>query len=142
MINLSDILKEFVQNITGYALKENKSLELEIKDSNLTVYASDSLLSATVINIISNCIKYARSTIGVSLFKKGEFAVIRINDDGEGFSQNDLAHIFDRFYKGKNGNFGLGLSIAKSAVDLMGGSIKAYNQNGAVFEIELPIWHN
>lgn len=142
MINLSDLLKEFVQNITGYALKENKSLELEIQDSSLTVYASDSLLSAAVINIISNCIKYARSKINVSLFKKGEFAVISINDDGEGFSQNDLAHIFDRFYKGKNGNFGLGLSIAKSAVDLMGGSIKAYNQNGAVFEIELPIWHN
>jgi len=142
MINLSDLLKEFVQNITGYALKENKSLELEIKDSSLTVYASDSLLSATVINIISNCIKYARSKINVSLFKKGEFAVIRINDDGEGFSQNDLAHAFDRFYRGKNGNFGLGLSIAKSAVDLMGGSIKAYNQNGAVFEIELPIWHD
>jgi len=142
MINLSDLLKEFVQNITGYALKENKSLELEIKDSSLTVYASDSLLSATVINIISNCIKYARSKINVSLFKKGEFAVIRINDDGEGFSQNDLAHVFDRFYRGKNGNFGLGLSIAKSAVDLMGGSIKAYNQNGAVFEIELPIWHD
>jgi len=142
MINLSDILKEFIQKIRGYALKENKSLELDIKDSSLTVNASDSLLSAAVINIISNCIKYARNIINVSLFKKGEFAVIRINDDGEGFSQNDLAHIFDRFYKGKSGSFGLGLSIVKSAVDLMGGSIRAYNQNGAVFEIELPIWHN
>ena len=142
IINLSDTLKEFIQKITGYALKENKSLELDIKDSSLIVNASYSLLSAAVINIISNCIRYARSKIGVSLFKKDEFAVIRINDDGEGFSQNELSHIFDRFYKGKNGNFGLGLSIVKSAVDLMGGGIKAYNQNGAVFEIELPIWHN
>jgi signal transduction histidine kinase len=141
VIILSDIIKEYIQKITGYAIKEDKRLKLNIEDNNITVNASDTLLSAAVINIISNCIKYARSEIEVSLFKQGDFAVIRINDDGEGISQKDLPHIYDRFYKGKKGNFGLGLSIAKSSVEFMGGSIKAYNENGAVFELELPLWY-
>ncbi|MDP3388283.1 MAG: HAMP domain-containing sensor histidine kinase [Eubacteriales bacterium] len=138
-INLSDNIKEYIQKITGYTIKENKILKLNIKDNNLTVNANDTLLSTAVINIVSNCIKYARSEIEVSLFKQGDYAIIRIKDDGEGISKKDLSYIFDRFYKGKNGNFGLGLSIAKSAVEVMSGNIKAYNDNGAVFEIELPL---
>lgn len=139
-INLSDIIKEYIQKITGYAMKENRELKLSIKEGNLTVNANDTLLSAAVINIISNCIKYARSEIEVSLFKQGDHAIIRIKDDGEGISEKDLSYIFDRFYKGKNGNFGLGLSIAKSAIEVMNGTINAYNDNGAVFEIEIPLW--
>lgn len=142
VINLSDVMKEYIQKITGYAIKESKRLKLNIKDNNIIVNVSDTLLSAAVINIISNCIKYARSETEVSLFKQGDFAVIKISDDGEGVSQKDLPHIYDRFYKGKKGNFGLGLSIAKSSVEFMGGSIRAYNENGAVFELELPLWHS
>jgi signal transduction histidine kinase len=138
-INLSDIIKEYIQKINGYAIKENKKLKLNIKDNNITIIVSDTLLSAAIINVISNCIKYARSEIEVSLFKQGDFAVIRIKDDGEGISQKDLPYIFERFYKGKKGNFGLGLSIAKSSIEFMGGSIKAYNNIGAVFELELPL---
>lgn len=140
VINLSNIIKEYIQKITGYAIKENKRLKLNIMDNNITVNANDTLLSAAVINIISNCIKYAHSEIDVSLYKQGDFAVIKISDDGDGIFQKDLPHIFDRFYKGKKGNFGLGLSIAKSSVEAMGGQIKACNENGAVFEIELPLW--
>ena len=61
----------------------------------------------------------------------------KIFDDGIVIAQNDLPHIFDRFYKGKQGNSGLGLSIALSAVEFMGGSIKAYNDGGAVLKIRL-----
>jgi two-component system, OmpR family, sensor histidine kinase CssS len=68
-----------------------------------------------------------------------KIAVIRITDDGNGISPADLPHIFDRFCKGNNGNFGLGLAIAKSAVEFMSGTIQADNdQNGAVFEITPP----
>lgn len=138
-INLSDIIKEYMQKITGYAIRENRELKLNIKEGNLTINANDTLLSSAIINIISNCIKYASREIEVSLFRQGNHAIIKIKDDGEGISEKDLSYIFDRFYKGKNGNFGLGLSIAKSAVEAMNGTIKAYNDNGAVFEIKIPL---
>ena len=140
-LNLADVLRDYVQKMAGYALREEKRLELNLQDIGITASASDTLLSAAVINVISNCIKYARAVIEVSLFQRGDFAIIRVRDDGEGISQKDLPHIFDRFYKGKKGNFGLGLSIAKSSVEFMGGNIRAYNDNGAVFELELPAKH-
>jgi len=80
--------------------------------------------------------RYARQKVTISLEKKGGIVSLIISDDGDGIPQNDIPFIFDRFYKGKNGNFGLGLAIAKSAAELLNGRIKAYNQEqGAVFEI-------
>lgn len=141
-MNMSDIIKEYIQKINGYAIKENKSLLLDVKNDNIPVKINEQLLSQAVVNVISNCIKYAKTEVRVCVYKQNTKAVIRISDDGEGISQKDLPHIFERFYKGKKGNFGLGLSIAKSAIEFMGGSIKAYNDSGAVFEILIPLYSN
>ena len=76
----------------------------------------------------------------ISLTAAVNTAVISIKDDGNGINESDLPHIFERFYKGKGGNFGLGLAIAKSAVEYMKGSIKAQNTpEGALFIIKLPM---
>lgn len=106
---------------------------------NVAVTADEDLLSCAVTNIVSNCLRYARTKIDVSLFLREANTVIRIEDDGPGISEDDLPHLFERFYKGKGGNFGLGLAIAKSAVQSLGGEIRAYNgKAGAIFEITLP----
>ena len=60
-------------------------------------------------------------------------------DDGPGIREDETAVIFDRFYKGANGNHGLGLAIAKRSVEYMGGRICAIStESGAVFEMILP----
>jgi signal transduction histidine kinase len=142
-INLCDILKEYVQRMGGLASKQNKQLALVVPSSPLIVQADDTLLSQAVMNIASNCIRYAKTTSNIDLFHAESDAVIRITDDGNGIADSDLPHIFERFYKGAGGNFGLGLAIAKSAVEFMGGSIRAYNDSaGAIFEIRLPLIGN
>ena len=76
--------------------------------------------------------------------------LIVISDDGPGINESEMPHIFERFYKGKKGKYGLGLAIAKAVVDAHKGSIRAYNKpvvtdnevkehTGAVFEITLPL---
>jgi signal transduction histidine kinase len=91
-------------------------------------------------NIASNGIRHAKSMIEIAVTSKLGFAHIVIKDDGDGISQEDLPHIFDRFYKGRDGNTGLGLSIAKSAIDFLGGELKAQNwDKGAEFIIIIPI---
>jgi len=90
-------------------------------------------------NILTNAIKYAQTKVIVTLSSNLNTAIIRIQDDGIGILESDLPHIFDRFYKGKNGNFGLGLAIAKASIELMKGTIHVSNHNGACFEIELPL---
>ncbi|MDF2637012.1 MAG: signal transduction histidine kinase [Pelosinus sp.] len=135
--NLSDMIKEYVQKINGYAMKEGKALHLHIESNDIHAKFDDSLLAQAVINIASNCIKYANSEVNITLYSQEHTAVIKIADDGNGIAESDLPHIFERFYKGKKGNFGLGLSIALSAVEFMGGTMKAYNNGGAVFEVRL-----
>jgi len=82
----------------------------------------------------------SKSKVQVSLTKEGAFGAIRIRDDGDGISEKDLPHIFERFYKGRSGSHGIGLSIATTAVEKHGGTIEAGNTgNGAVFTVKLPL---
>jgi signal transduction histidine kinase len=68
---------------------------------------------------------------------------VRVHDSGPGIAPEHLPLIFDRFYKidaarKASGGSGLGLSIVKAIVERHGGTIVAYNDHGAVFEIMLP----
>lgn len=140
VLNLCDVLKDYAQRMGGLAAKYEKLLELDLPDAPLHAKAEDTLLSQAVMNIISNGLRYAKTHVTVKLFRKGSEAVIGISDDGGGIADADLPRVFDRFYKGKQGNSGLGLAIAKSAVETMGGRISAFNDSaGAVFEIALPL---
>jgi signal transduction histidine kinase len=65
---------------------------------------------------------------------------ITITDDGPGFESTELPNIFERFYKGSKGNFGLGLAISKNVIEKHNGKITAENSEyGALFQIDLPI---
>jgi signal transduction histidine kinase len=140
LVSLGDILKEYVQRLGGLAAKLERRLTLHVPDAPVMVWADDMLLSQSVMNVASNGLRYAKSAVQIQLVHERDSAVIRIGADGAGIAKEDLAHIFERFYKGKGGNFGLGLAIARSAVISMGGQIRAYNgETGAVFEITLPL---
>lgn len=137
-LNLCNMLPEFVQRLGGIAVKQQKEISLSLPSEAETVMGNEELLGTAVTNIISNCLRFARERVGVSLQKHDGSVIIRIQDDGPGIGSEDLPHIFERFYKGSGGNFGLGLAIAKSAVQYIGGDIRAYNlDSGAAFDITL-----
>lgn len=138
-MNLSNIIKDFVQKVQGYAFRENIDIKLNITDENLMLFIDESVLAQAIINILSNGIRYAKKEIIIEVLKIENNAVIKIKDDGEGIKEEDLPYIFDRFYKGKSGDLGLGLSISKTAIEYMKGEISAYNNQGAVFEIKFKI---
>jgi signal transduction histidine kinase len=64
-----------------------------------------------------------------------------VKDDGPGIAAKDMPYIFDRFYKGENGNFGLGLAICKEIIDRLEGDLVVENiphpSQGAKFTIML-----
>ncbi|MBR2793541.1 MAG: sensor histidine kinase, partial [Solobacterium sp.] len=70
--------------------------------------------------------------------KEGEEILVSVEDDGAGIAEEDMPHLFERFYKGKDGRHGIGLAIAKAAAETGGGTITCRNQNGAVFEVRFP----
>ena len=84
-------------------------------------------------NIISNAVRYAKSRIEIACHGTESAVTVVIRDDGKGIAEDDLPHIFERFYKGEGGKHGIGLAIAKSAAEAYHGSLGAANDNGAVF---------
>ena len=136
-VNICDFMKDCVQKAGGLALKHGKLLALECGSADITVKTDEGLLRQILLNVIANGLKYAAKQVRLSVEVAGGRPVIRIADDGDGIAAADLPHIFERFYKGKGGSFGLGLAIADSAAKAIGGTIRAYNDGGAVFEIKL-----
>lgn len=132
--NISHLILDNVQRIHGFALKEKIEIVLDL-DESIEGIVEENLFSQAVTNMISNGIRYAKKSIKITLWKEEDQIKIKIADDGKGFSEEDLPHLFERFYKGRQGNFGLGLAIAKSAIEYMGGRVEAYNEKGAVFLI-------
>ena len=67
---------------------------------------------------------------------------IRFSDQGHGYTKKILEHLFEPYETTKSTGSGLGLAIVKKIVEEHGGNIKAYNHNnGAMIEINLPIYH-
>ena len=90
-------------------------------------------------NLISNAIRYAKSEILLSCHTKDGRAIILVADDGPGVSEEDLPHVFERFYKGRDGQHGIGLAIAQTVAQTYNGTVTVRNNNGAEFEVEFSM---
>ncbi len=105
----------------------------------VTVKGIPSQLTRALGNLVDNALRHAASSVTVRLASDtGEYRIL-VEDDGPGIADEDLPHLFERFYKGRNGHFGLGLSIVRQVAERHGGSIGARNTgHGAQFALRLP----
>lgn len=96
-----------------------------------------------VINLMKNCMEHSRGkTVHCSYGQNPLYTEILIRDEGEGFDREDIPHLFERFYRGKNaceGGIGIGLALAKEIIERQNGTLRAKNmpKGGACFEIRL-----
>ena len=112
----------------------------DFPEEPVMVSCDDTRLRRAVTNILSNGVRYARSELRLTCRADKRHVTIRIQDDGDGIAEEDLPHIFDRFYMGRSGKSGIGLALTKEIVHLHRGTIRAYNgDSGAVFEISIPV---
>lgn len=145
---------EFTQWIHKYV--DEKELESTDKGYELVIDASEKKhwvsidvdqMKRVLDNLIENSMKYAQTDvlkIIIHVSDENGQAVIRVQDNGAGLSEEKLAFVFDQFYRGdesrnsKNDGSGLGLYVCKYIVEQQKGSIKAYNEDGFVVKIILP----
>ena len=112
----------------------------DFPEEPVMVSCDDTQLRRAVTNILSNGVRYARSELRLTCRADKRHVTIRIQDDGDGIAEEDLPHIFDRFYMGRSGKSGIGLALTNEIIHLHRGTIRAYNgETGAVFEISIPV---
>ena len=112
----------------------------DFPEEPVMVSCGDTQLRRAVTNILSNGVRYAHSQLRLTCRADKRHVTIRIQDDGDGIAEEDIPHIFDRFYMGRSGKSGIGLALAKEIIHLHRGTIRAYNgETGAVFEISIPV---
>ena len=95
-----------------------------------------------VANIVKNCMEHTPDGGRIKLYASDNplYTEIVIADNGSGIAKEDLPHIFERFYKGKDSDeksFGIGLALARMIISTQNGTIKAENESpvGAKFTL-------
>jgi signal transduction histidine kinase len=146
--NLSEEMEKIVCTFKPLFYKNNFSLKKEI-ENNMWVIMDKDKLKQIMHNVIFNAYKYlnVNGTVIINLKAEGENAIVKISDTGIGISEEDLPHIFDRFYRSDSsrdvhtGGSGLGLTITKTLVEAHDGSITAESLlgHGSVFTIVMPV---
>lgn len=118
-------------------------------DERAVVLATGDDIHQVLYNLIENGIKYSREEgyVRTTVCVEDETVVVRVEDNGIGVPEEDLAHIFERFYRVDKarsreiGGTGLGLSIVSDTVRRRGGTISAAQRpgGGTVFTVRLPL---
>jgi two-component system phosphate regulon sensor histidine kinase PhoR len=131
-------------------LAERRAIRLELEaDGPLPVRGDGSRLHRAVLNLLDNAVRYSPDggTVWVTMEARAGWCLLTVRDEGPGLSEDDLDHMFERFYRGDpsrvrsdRGGSGLGLSIVQQIAVTHGGRVQATNhpQGGAVLELLLP----
>lgn len=124
-------------------------LSFDCPEELLMVRADARLVIQILVNLTDNAFRYtpADAAVCVSAKKAGEFAEIRVADNGPGIPDAEKAKVFEKFYSGKNciadnrRSLGLGLYLCKVIVEAHGGTICLTDNtpHGAVFSFTLPL---
>ena len=145
-LDLDDLLRAMV-DLYEPSMSE-KGLRIQLRSARPIELAADAaLLHRMVANLFDNELKHlpAASTITILLRAAHETAYLTLEDDGPGFADEVLEHVFERRVKGpRSTGHGLGLAFVEAVVRAHGGSIEASNRSigGARLAITLPLLSN
>ena len=139
-MDVRELLYDSIRAVEPTAAAGGITITPDFPETPIMVSCDDTRLRRAVTNILSNGVRYARSELCLTCRTEKRHATIRIQDDGDGIAEDDLPHIFDRFYMGKSGKSGIGLALTREIIHLHKGTIRARNgDTGAVFEISIPV---
>lgn len=145
-------LNRLIDNIVSDAIFEAEQTNIQLYTTHhddVEIYGNRSGLISCIENIIRNAIRFAKTSIKIEVEKSqiADFATITIQDDGNGIPESETEKIFNAFHRPdedrsrQSGGVGLGLAIAKKAIDIHQGNISAKNAkpHGLIVTIHLPL---
>jgi signal transduction histidine kinase len=148
--SIAELVQDLVMQYEAKAEAYDVRLEAELPDRLSLVYADIGLVERAIANLIDNAIRYTPpgGSVRVIPTNKGDAVYVRVVDTGYGIPEEDLPHIFERFYRVEKsrsrdkGGTGLGLAIARKIMELHGTTldVKSALNQGTTFSFSLPAW--
>lgn len=131
-INFKKFIGEIIKNLEIPIEVKNQKIIID-GNENVSFIGDYKWQQEAITNIIKNCIEHNANngTIYINYEENSLFTKITIRDEGEGISKEDLKHIFERFYKGKNSSensVGIGLALAKNIIEKNNGMINCKSE--------------
>jgi signal transduction histidine kinase len=147
LVSLGDLASEAATDLGVLAEEKRQRLQVD-RAEDVAVTADRSTLRQAVINLLDNAIKYSPEGAAIRIVVRlaGADAIFEVIDEGPGIESEHLPHVFERFYRADKarsragGGAGLGLAIARWAVEANGGRLEVESEvpRGSVFRIVLP----
>jgi len=142
-VPLSKVLEEVAGSITHSAVHAITFADIS---PEIHVNATPGLLRLAVSNIIDNAVKYSPEggRVEIEVFRRGAGAVIRVSDQGPGIPEDELGHVFDRYFRGAQNKtirgIGLGLFLVRRIMEGHGGTVNIESKVGEGTQVflELP----
>lgn len=143
--NLYEAVSDIVDGYKTAGIKHEITLS---GDASVTLNTDKNLITEAVRTLVDNAIKYTppqTGEINIAIKQTETGVCMTVADNGVGIAEADRAHIFERFYRcdkvrgRESGSCGLGLTICKQIIEMMGGKISVESElgNGSTFKIEL-----
>jgi signal transduction histidine kinase len=147
MLNAVQVMRDAIDAVRPRAGERQQEVVVDLPDGEVTVSADPVRLQQVFLNVLSNATSYTppHGRIEVKADVDGGRVTFRVRDNGEGIAAADLPRIFSLFTRAvgrRDGGFGIGLAVARTLVELHGGSINAESDGagrGSEFRIALPL---
>ncbi|CDC01839.1 signal transduction histidine kinase [Eubacterium sp. CAG:202] len=143
-VEVKSIVDQCIKNTAVMA--EILGVRLETDCNDIILDCDRKWLCEAVTNIIKNCIEHSQNgNIKITADQNKLYTKISIKDNGSGITKEDLPHIFERFYKGKNSSddsVGIGLSLAKTIIEKQGGYISVSSELNKGSEFVIKFFNN
>ncbi|QGH35831.1 HAMP domain-containing protein [Gracilibacillus salitolerans] len=144
-VNISQIARDVIRSLSTAYQREIKYYH--DVDHDITIGADRRKIQQAIYILVDNACKYSEDIVLVRMQKNHQQLTIDVSDKGEGLTENELVHIFDRFYRvdkarsRKAGGTGLGLAICHQIIQAHGGEIEITSQvnQGSTFTLKLPM---
>ncbi|MCX6717928.1 MAG: HAMP domain-containing sensor histidine kinase [Candidatus Taylorbacteria bacterium] len=146
---LNDLIKKIISNLSFLAQEKEISLDYEEKGL-FEINADEKMIGIVLTNIFDNAFRYSpKSKVFISIEKKDSFVKIIVKDNGIGIDPQEMEHISQKFFRGKNAidfdpkESGVGLYATKKIIEMHGGNIKISSvlNKGTTVEVSLPLIH-
>jgi len=144
--DIAALMRDILDDMEILARQKGVAIDL-ISQPDVILHLDRDKMTRTFVNIIDNAIKYTpeNGKISIEVLRENDRAIVTISDTGVGIPEQELPHIFGRFYQvdksRSSAGFGLGLSIARSIIEAHSGtiSVKSVMGRGTTFLISLPV---